>query len=188
MLRAAPGSFARLRASPQLQGSAYLSSTALIASLTLPAGFLLSAVAGPLVHVAYGPEWASAAQALEWLAPLVALRLLCKLTSDYLTEFKAAVSSLVFQLVWLAAMIPSVIIWTWGDEIAGAAIAQVVIAGARLLPWYLVETRWLSRGRGQVTRIVIPLAAGLAVAFVVIWVRRVVPDDGATSRSAGWPA
>ena len=172
------GSFARLRTSPQLQGSAYLSSTALIASLTLPAGFLLSAVAGPLVHLAYGPQWAPAAQALEWLAPLVALRLLCELTSDYLTEFKSAVSALVFQLVWLAAMIPSVIIWTWADGIAGAAIAQVVIAGARLLPWYLVETRWLSRGRGQVTRIVVPLAAGLTVAFVVIGVRRVVPDDG----------
>ncbi len=178
VLRAAPGSFARLRTSPQLQGSAYLSSAALIASLTLPAGFLLSAVAVPLVHLAYGPEWAPAAKALEWLAPLVALRLLCELTSDYLTEFKSAVSALVFQLVWLAAMIPSVIIWTWVDGIAGAAIAQVVIAGARLLPWYLVETRWLSRGRGQVTRIIIPLAAGLTVAFVVIGVRRVVPDEG----------
>ena len=178
VLRAAPGSFARLRTSPQLQGSAYLSSAALLASLTLPAGFLLSAMAVPLVHLAYGPQWALAAKALEWLAPLVALRLLCKLTSDYLTEFKGAVSALVFQLVWLAAMIPSVIIWTLADGIAGAAIAQVVIAGARLLPWYLVETRWLSRGRGQVMRIVVPLAAGLTVAFVVIWVRRVVPDDG----------
>ena len=178
VLRAAPGSFARLRTSPQLQGSAYLSSAALLASLTLPAGFLLSAMAVPLVHLAYGPQWALAANALEWLAPLVALRLLCKLTSDYLTEFKGAVSALIFQLVWLAAMIPSVIIWTWADGIAGAAIAQVVIAGARLLPWYLVETRWLSRGRGQVMRIVVPLAAGLTVAFVVIGVRRVVPDDG----------
>jgi O-antigen/teichoic acid export membrane protein len=178
VLRAAPGSFARLRTSPQLQGSAYLSSAALLASLTLPAGFLLSAMAMPLVHLAYGPQWALAAKALEWLAPLVALRLLCKLTSDYLTEFKGAVSALVFQLVWLAAMIPSVIIWTLVDGIAGAAIAQVVIAGARLLPWYLVETRWLSRGRGQVMRIVVPLAAGLTVAVVVIWVRRVVPDEG----------
>ncbi len=179
VLRAAPGSFARLRTSPQLQGSAYLSSTALIASLTLPAGFLLSAVAVPLVHLAYGPAYAPAASALEWLAPLVALRLLCELTSDYLTEFKSAVSALVFQLVWLAAMIPSVLIWTWADGLAGAAIAQVVIAGARLLPWYLVETRWLTRGRGQLTRIVIPLTAGLTVGFVVIWLRRVVPDDGA---------
>jgi PST family polysaccharide transporter len=178
VLRAAPGSFARLRTSPQLQGSAYLSSAALLASLTLPAGFLLSAMAVPLLHLAYGPEWAPAAKALEWLAPLVALRLLCKLTSDYLTEFKGAVSALIFQLVWLAAMIPSVIVWTWVDGIAGAAMAQVVIAGARLLPWYLVETRWLSRGRGQVMRIIVPLAAGLTVAFVVIWVRRVVPDDG----------
>jgi O-antigen/teichoic acid export membrane protein len=178
VLRAAPGSFARLRTSPQLQGSAYLSSAALLASLTLPAGFLLSAMAVPLVHLAYGPEWALVAKALEWLAPLVALRLLCKLTSDYLTEFKGAVSALVFQLVWLAAMIPSVIIWTLVDGIAGAAIAQVVIAGARLLPWYLVETRWLSRGRGQVMRIIVPLAAGLTVAVVVIWVRRVVPDEG----------
>lgn len=178
VLRAAPGSFARLRTSPQLQGSAYLSSAALLASITLPAGFLLSAMAVPLVHLAYGPEWALAANALEWLAPLVALRLLCKLTSDYLTEFKGAVSALVFQLVWLAAMIPSVIIWTLVDGIAGAAIAQVVIAGARLLPWYLVETRWLSRGRGQVMRIIVPLTAGLTVALVVIWVRRVVPDEG----------
>jgi PST family polysaccharide transporter len=178
VLRAAPGSFARLRTSPQLQGSAYLSSAALLASLTLPAGFLLTAMAVPLVHLAYGPQWALAAKALEWLAPLVALRLLCKLTSDYLTEFKGAVSALVFQLVWLAAMIPSVIIWTLVDGITGAAIAQVVIAGARLLPWYLVETRWLSRGRGQVMRIIVPLAAGLTVAIVVIWVRRVVPDEG----------
>jgi PST family polysaccharide transporter len=179
VLRAAPVSFARLRTSPQLQGSAYLSATALIASLTLPASFLLSAVATPLIHEAYGPAWAPAARVLAWLAPLVALRILCELTSDYLTELKSTVSALVFQLVWLAAMIPSVIYLTIRMGIAGAAIAQVVIAGARLLPWYLVETRWLSHKRGQVMRIAIPLAAGLTVAFVAIWLRRVVPDDGA---------
>jgi O-antigen/teichoic acid export membrane protein len=179
VLRAAPISFARLRTSPQLQGSAYLSATALIASLTLPASFLLSAVATPLIHEAYGPAWAPAARVLAWLAPLVALRLLCELTSDYLTELKSTVSALVFQLVWLVAMIPSVIYLTIRMGIAGAAIAQVVIAGARLLPWYLVETRWLSHKRGQVMRIAIPLAAGLTLAFLAIWLRRVVPDDGA---------
>ena len=63
-----------------------------------------------------------------------------------------------------------------------------MIAGARLLPWYLVETRWLSRGRGQMTRIVVPLAAGLAVAIVVIWVRRVIPDDGADLALGGLAA
>lgn len=179
VLRAAPISFARLRTSPQLQGSAYLSATALIASLTLPASFLLSAVATPLIHEAYGPAWAPAARVLAWLAPLVALRILCELTSDYLTELKSTVSALVFQLVWLGAMIPSVIYLTIRMGIAGAAIAQVVIAGARLLPWYLVETRWLSHKRGQVMRIAIPLAAGLTVAFLAIWLRKVVPDDGA---------
>jgi PST family polysaccharide transporter len=178
VLRAAPVSFARLRTSPQLQGSAYLSATALIASLTLPASFLLSAVATPLVHEAYGPAWAPAAKVLAWLAPLVALRILCELTSDYLTELKSTVSALVFQLVWLGAMIPSVIYLTMRAGITGAAIAQVVIAGARLLPWYLVETRWLSHKRGQIMRIAIPTAAGLTVAFVAIWLRRVVPDDG----------
>jgi O-antigen/teichoic acid export membrane protein len=179
VLRAAPVSFARLRTSPQLQGSAYLSATALIASLTLPASFLLSAVATPLIHEAYGPAWAPAAKVLAWLAPLVALRILCELTSDYLTELKSTGSALVFQLVWLGAMIPSVIYLTIRMGIVGAAIAQVVIAGARLLPWYLVETRWLSHKRGQVMRIAIPLAAGLTVAFLAIWLRRVVPDDGA---------
>ena len=179
VLRAAPISFARLRTSPQLQGSAYLSATALIASLTLPASFLLSAVATPLIHEAYGPAWAPAARVLAWLAPLVALRILCELTSDYLTELKSTASALVFQLVWLGAMIPSVIYLTIRMGIVGAAIAQVVIAGARLLPWYLVETRWLSHKRGQVMRIAIPLAAGLTVAFLAIWLRRVVPDDGA---------
>ncbi len=160
MLRAAPISFARLRTSPQLQGSAYLSATALIASLTLPASFLLSAVATPLIHEAYGPAWAPAARVLAWLAPLVALRILCELTSDYLTELKSTVSALVFQLVWLGAMIPSVIYLTIRMGIAGAAIAQVVIAGARLLPWYLVETRWLSHKRGQIMRIAIPPPPG----------------------------
>ena len=185
VLRAAPISFARLRTSPQLQGSAYLSATALIASLTLPASFLLSAVATPLIHEAYGPAWAPAAKVLAWLAPLVALRILCELTSDYLTELKSTTSALVFQLVWLGAMIPSVIYLTIRAGITGAAIAQVAIAGARLLPWYLVETRWLSHKRGQVMRIAIPLAAGLTVAFGAIWLRRVVPDDGADLGLAG---
>ena len=145
----------------------------------MPASFLLSAVATPLIHEAYGPAWAPAARVLAWLAPLVALRILCELTSDYLTELKSTASALVFQLVWLGAMIPSVIYLTIRMGIVGAAIAQVVIAGARLLPWYLVETRWLSHKRGQVMRIAIPLAAGLTVAFLAIWLRRVVPDDGA---------
>jgi hypothetical protein len=78
-----------------------------------------------------------------------------------------------------------VIVWTWVDGIAGAAIAQVAIAGARLLPWYLVETRWLSPKRGQVMRIAVPLAAGLTVAVVVLWLRRMVPDDGAVLGLSG---
>ena len=38
------------------------------------------------------------------------------------------------------------------------------------------------------TRIVVPLAAGLAVAIVVIWVRRVIPDDGADLALGGLAA
>jgi O-antigen/teichoic acid export membrane protein len=162
----APAAFARFRLSPRVGGSAFLSSANLLACLTVPVCILISSSGGDLIRLTYGPEWAPAAHALVWLAPLAALRAFYELTHQYLAERASSRSALVFQAALLVTLVPALVVAVRKDGIAGAGLVQVVITVLYLLPWYLREVKRV----GVPARVLaLRLTIWLAVVAAVAW-------------------
>ena len=56
----------------------------------------------------YGSAWAPAAPVLAWLAPLATLRVFYVLANDYFAVLASSRRGLIFQLIWLATLVPAV--------------------------------------------------------------------------------
>jgi O-antigen/teichoic acid export membrane protein len=173
---AAPVAFARFRRGPQVMGSAFLSSTNLLAAVTLPVCVLLAVLAGPIVQLLYGPAWAPAAPVLAWLAPLATLRVFYALAYEYFAVLAPTRRRLVFQLIWLVCLVPALAAGAWWRGILGVAMAEVAVALLFLVPWYLAEVRprviWPRRpGRG----FAFPLGVAAAVGLIAAGAHRLAP-------------
>jgi O-antigen/teichoic acid export membrane protein len=176
---AAPVAFARFRRGPQVVGSAFMSSANLLASMTLPACLLISGAAGPLIQFVYGPAWAPAAHVLVWLAPLATLRVFYALANDYFAVLASSRRGLIFQLVWLVTLVPSLVAGAWTHGILGVVVVQVVIAVLFLVPWYLTELKPLAIWpRAPIARLSFPIGAAAAVGLVTVGARLLLRDDG----------
>lgn len=175
---AAPVAFARFRRGPQVVGSAFMSSANLLASVTLPVCVLISISAGPLVQLIYGPAWTPAAHVLVWLAPLATLRVFYALANDYFSVLASSRRGLIFQLIWLVSLVPSLVEAASTHGILGVAAVQVVIAVLFLVPWYLTELKPLAIWpRAPIARFGFPVGAAATVGVIAFGVQRLVPDD-----------
>ncbi len=173
---AAPVAFARFRRGPQIAGSAFMSSANLLAALTLPVCVLISSLAGPLIAVLYGSAWAPAAPVLVWLAPLATLRVFYVLANDYFAVLASSRRGLIFQLIWLATLVPVVAAGALRNGILAVAVLEVIVAVLFLVPWYLTKLRRL----GIWPRVpdAVPAAAAAWVWLIVFVARRLALDDG----------
>jgi O-antigen/teichoic acid export membrane protein len=61
----------------------FLSAAGLLNAVALPVCLVMCGAAGPLVGFAHGARWLPAAQVLEWLGLLAALRIFFELTYDF---------------------------------------------------------------------------------------------------------
>jgi O-antigen/teichoic acid export membrane protein len=173
-----PAAFARLQRDPPALRSAFVSSVGLLAAVTLPVCLVLSGAAEPLISVVYGAEWAPAAAVLGWLGLLAGLRILFELFYDYFVVI--GITRVIFriQLLWFAALLPAVYAGAEMGGIAGAAAAQVLVAGLVVLPYYLLALAragipWLSVARG----LAVPVGCGAAVAAVSFAAQRFISLD-----------
>ena len=91
----------------------------------------------------YGPAWAPAAPVLAWLAPLATLRVFYVLANDYFAVLASSRRGLIFQLVWLAALVPAVAAGALRNGILAVAVLEVLVAVLFLVPWYLTKLRRL---------------------------------------------
>jgi PST family polysaccharide transporter len=163
---AAPAAFARFRQGPQVASSAFLSSANLLACLTLPICILISASAGSIVHLAYGPAWAPTGPMLTWLAPLATLRVFYELFYHYVVVRRSLPVALAFQAVFVAALLPAVVAGVRRGGTIGAIVPQIAICLLFLLPLYLWEVRQAGSRFGA---LVARLSAALLVAGAVGW-------------------
>jgi O-antigen/teichoic acid export membrane protein len=178
---AAPVAFARFRRGPQIAGSAFTSSANLLAALVLPVCVLISSLAAPLVAMIYGPAWAPAAPVLAWLAPLAALRVFYALANDYFAALASSRRGLVFQLTWLAALVPAMAAGAFKRGILAVAVIEVLVAALFLVPWYLAKLRTLaSRPSMSRSGLVLPVMASACVGLMVLGARRLAPRDDVT--------
>ena len=165
----APAALARLQHDPPAMRRTFLSTTGLLASVTLPVCVLLAASADPLIHFVYGPAWQSAAAVLPWLGLLAMLRILFELVYDYFVVLADTRVVFTVQVVWLVALIPAVLAGAHFAGAPGAAAAQFAVALVVVLPLYLRELKRVQVPPGAfVRRLLLPLAA-TAVVGAVAW-------------------
>jgi PST family polysaccharide transporter len=174
----APAAFARLQHDPPRMRHGFMTSAGLLASVTLPVCLLLAGVAQPLIGFVYGAEWTRAADALVWLAILGALRILYELIYDYFVVLAKARVVFTVQVVWLAALLPALVLGAHLRGIFGVGAAHVAVGLLVVLPLYLRELgRVEIRARDLARRIALPLvAAGFTAAITATIAATVHPD------------
>jgi lipopolysaccharide exporter len=121
-------------------------------------------LAEPLVHIVYGARWAPAAPVLTVLAIFGSARVIISLFSDVLVAVGRTRVLLNLQLLWLAALVPAMIVAVYVGKGVGAAIAQVVVAFVVVLPAYVFV---LVRSVGLSLRVLVRPAVYPLIAVVV---------------------
>lgn len=147
--------------------------TGLLVMAACAMGIGLATMAVPVVTLLFGEEWAAAAGALVGLAVFGASRVMLDLVATFLVAAGETRAVLVVQLVWLAAMVPAMVLAVrrWGLE--GAGWAHVVVVVVVVVPAYAVALRRVGvdvAGIGRAS--VLPLAAGIPAAVACWWLAR----------------
>lgn len=163
-----PPLFARQQHDPALVRRTLVGISRPLLALAVPCCVALAVCAGPVVRVVYGDAWSAAAEPLRWLALAAVVRILAELLYDYLVIVGRTSSVLGVQVVWLAALVPAVVVGTRLGGLAGAALAQLAVGVVVVCPAYAVALR---RTRTPVGRLlpglVLPAVAGVALLAVV---------------------
>ncbi|MGH3870124.1 MAG: oligosaccharide flippase family protein [Pseudonocardiaceae bacterium] len=119
-------------------------SVPLLVTVVMPIAMLMAVLAHSLVVFLYGSQWAPAAPVLRFLVLLTVVRLLTTFAIDILLSAGATWATFRFNLGWVVAAVPALIVGTWLDGIRGTAIAHAVVAvlvAAPLAIWILHRSR-----------------------------------------------
>jgi O-antigen/teichoic acid export membrane protein len=123
-------SLARFAGSPKIASSIFRSSARMLACAVVPTGILLaSGSAGPLIHLLYGPLWASAADPLPWLVALAVFRVFYAVANEYIMAITVSRRiPLALHLVWLVWLVPALIMAARLDGMVGVAVCELAAA------------------------------------------------------------
>jgi len=113
----------------------------LVWSLGLLAGLGVLMLAPQLVDVLYGERWSGSVAAVVPLAAMGALRVIFDLCATYLVASGRTGRVFVVQLIWVALLIPALVVGVDLYGIAGAGWAHLVVSIAIVLPAYLIAMR-----------------------------------------------
>ena len=113
--------FSRVAGSARRADRGLHQGAALLMALAVPACVLLATLAGPLIRAIYGPRWTPAAHTLSLLAIFGLMRVAYALMYDGMAAATAAEALLGVQGLWLAALIPVLLIGARLRGIAGVA-------------------------------------------------------------------
>ena len=116
----------------------FLAAAALLCAAAVACLFI-SGSARPLISMIYGARWLPSAAPLVWLAMLAAIQVFFFLAYDLLVVLARSRFLLTVQLIWLIALVPALIVGSRADGIAGASIAELLIAAVLILPIYIAE-------------------------------------------------
>ncbi len=165
--------FSRLADSPQALADGFTRALSVLITGTVPLCVLMATLAGPLVQLVYGNQWLPAAQALPWLMALGMVRIGCELAYDCLVAIGQRRSLILVQGLWLAALVPVLIVAAHVHGIAGVAAGHVLVAGALVVPAFLGA---LSRGgisaRSIAAACCWPLLGGVVMATGILVLER----------------
>jgi PST family polysaccharide transporter len=158
----APATFARLQHDPDKMVLTLRTTLGSLARLTLPACLSIAGAAVPIVLLLYGSAWAQAATVLPWLALNAIFRIVFELFYDFMVVLRRSVFIMTVQAVWLAALIPALIIGAHHFGLPGLALAQVIVSVGVVLPMYLAGNRRVGlRVMDVLSRTWLPILAGV---------------------------
>jgi len=176
--RVALAAFARIADDRDALAEGVAKSVALLLAVTLPVCTMLALLAAPLIRVVYGGKWAPAAEVLMWLAVLGAARVMAELGYDLLVALARSRAVFAIQGIWLALLVPGVIVGARLDGVRGAAAAQALIACAVVLPSFVFAVHRAGvPARAALRHVGRPLLATAVLVVVVLGLGRVVDGD-----------
>jgi len=153
-------------------------------AITVPACVLLATLARPLILVIYGERWVPAAHALSLLAILGLMRVAYGLINDCLVATPKRSTLMGIQALWLAALVPVLLIGARLRGITGVSIGHVAVAALLVGPALL----WAMSREGIPVRSVFracvrPFLGGALMVVVSLAVIRYL-GDGLTGLAA----
>jgi O-antigen/teichoic acid export membrane protein len=176
--RVSVAGFARLQSDLPALHRAFTRSLTLVMAAATPVGVLLAVLAEPVIRVVYGDRWVPAAQALRFLVVLGLVRVAFHLAYDLLVAVGQGRAALGLHVLWLAALVPALIVGTRTDGIRGAGLAHMVVSAAVVLPALLMLLGRLGfRARDIGAGLLRPLAGGAVAAAVAIGSLQLVSGD-----------
>ncbi|MFF3725002.1 oligosaccharide flippase family protein [Streptomyces erythrochromogenes] len=170
--------FSRLADSPQALAAGFARALGVVTAATVPLCVLLAALAAPVIELVYGERWLPAAGALPWLMALGLVRIGCELAYDCLVAIGRRRSLIAVQGLWLVLLIPALVIGARGGGIVGVAQGHVVIAGAVVVPVFLLALHRGGIRLGTVARACAwPLLGGVVMAAALLVLERYLGDS-----------
>ncbi|WP_405528152.1 oligosaccharide flippase family protein [Streptomyces avidinii] len=170
--------FSRLADSPQALAAGFSRALAVVMAGTVPICVLLAALAAPVVELIYGERWLPAARALPWLMALGLVRIGCELAYDCLVAIGRRRSLIGVQGLWLVILIPVLVIGAGTGGIVGVAQGHVLVAGAVVVPVFLLALHRGGIRLGTVARACAwPLLGGAVMAAVLLLLERYLGDS-----------
>jgi O-antigen/teichoic acid export membrane protein len=176
--RVSVAGFARLQADLPALRAAFRRSLTLVMIAAIPVCVLMAALAEPLIDFVYGQRWLPAAQALRFLIVLGLVRVAFHLAYDLLVAAGKGRAALGLHLLWLAALVPALILGTQVDGIRGAGLSHMAVSAAVVLPALLVLLSRLGIRVGDLgAGLARPLVGGAVAGAVALAMSQLVTND-----------
>jgi PST family polysaccharide transporter len=177
--------FSRAAESTQTLTEGFTSGLSPLLIASVPACALLAALPRPVIRAVYGDQWSGAAGALRYLAILGLLRIVFELCYDFLVAAGRSRALLTVQALWLAALIPALIIGANRHGISGVGMGHIVVAAAVIGPAYMLALRAVGVRPTRLAAVSWrPLLGGAVVAAVALAVNHVAGDSDAAVAAA----
>ncbi len=178
--------FSRVAGDEAVAGASFSRALGAILVITLPMCVLLACYAAPLIDVLYGDKWSAAAPIVSWLCVLAGVRLVAELGYDYLVALGRTRSNLLVQFIWVAALIPALLIGATLDGTTGVAIGHAFVGTVVVLPiLILMLTRCSVSLREMLRSAALPLLGSVAIAVTALGVNHLELSSFATVLAGG---
>lgn len=161
--------FSRLADSPRELARGFSRALGVLITGTVPLCVLLAGFAGPAIELIYGSQWAPAAAALPWLMALGLIRIGSELAYDCLVAIGQRRLLFLVQGLWLAALVPVLLVAARLNGIVGVSQAHVLVAGGMVVPVFLFALSRGGIGVGWIARACAwPFLGGAVMAAVIL--------------------
>jgi len=163
--------FSRVAEGGRGLAQAFNRSLSLLMALAVPACVLLATLGRPLIHAVYGERWVSASGTLSVLALFGLMRLSFLLMNNCIVAADKRSMVMIIQILWLAAVIPALLVGARLDGIIGAAAGHALVGAAIVVPASLWTVSRLGISARSIARACARPAAGgvlMAVASLLV--------------------